>query len=333
MVEANVKPIVVVSGDATRGIARRIAAQLRARRHEVVVAALDRTGKIEQVERAAALVFLFAKADAARAPAPVDGIRCTLQRASAMRIPSLVLVEPGGKAGRPWWLELDAGVWDGTVARACAHTLSFLDAAHLEARHRLTLDGLVAALDAVSALRDVVQVAQLLAVEVRRRKRTVAAALQTLLSVIEARRWELLGIEGERYTVVVHRLRAGRLVPIARVAHPSVPSRGRTWPLGQSHVGIAAQRRLFMVSPDFRDTQAWVAGSPTDADDRRNYVSVMTMPLLLNTRRRQAEVVGTLTVSSDRRDHFSETDDLQAVAFTALASLATMLFVTGGRRG
>jgi Domain of unknown function (DUF4062) len=90
-----------------------------------------------------------------------------------------------------------------------------------------------------------------LVAEIRRHRVDRAVALKGLLDLIASFRNELFGFRDiDRYTLVVHELRRHKLHPIARAAHPEVPSRNRTWSLGEGHVGQSVQREQLMVSGD-----------------------------------------------------------------------------------
>jgi hypothetical protein len=150
------------------------------------------------------------------------------------------------------------------------------------------------------------------------------SAVQGVLDVVESLRVGLFGFgESERYTLVVHEARRRRLHPIARAAHPAIPNHGRVWSFGQGHVGEAVRSNQLMVSGDIRHTAAWVRNPNTEAEDMRNYVSVMAKPYY----RANGTPGGTITLTSGRVDHFTKSDAIAAIAFDTIANFVNMVLI------
>jgi hypothetical protein len=76
-----------------------------------------------------------------------------------------------------------------------------------------------------------------------------------------------------------------------------------------------------MVSGDIRATRAWVHHPSTEATDRLNYVSVMARPYFLAN----GKPGGTVTLTSSRVDHFTNSDQPYALAFDLVASFIIMI--------
>jgi len=127
----------------------------------------------------------------------------------------------------------------------------------------------------------------------------------------------------DRYSLVVHELRGLELHPIARAAHPSVPSRGRIWMLGEGHVGRAVRQNQLLVSGDIRQTSTWVRNPDTNEEDQQNYVSVLARPYY----RADGKPGGAVTLTSSRVDHFTRSDEPAVRTFDTVVSFINMIML------
>jgi hypothetical protein len=214
--------------------------------------------------------------------------------------------------------------WSGSATEAIKYVNQNLavQAAAAERRRQEARDLLQATGRTLVRLSQIGSRVAALVAEIRRRRIEGVVAVQGLLDLVASFRTQLFGFrDGDRYTVVVHELRRGKLHPVARAAHPDVLSRNRVWSLGEGHVGQSVQHEQMMVSGDIRATRAWVHHQSTEATDRMNYVSVMARPYFLSN----GKPGGTATLTSSRVDHFTNSDQPYAIAFDMVVSFINMI--------
>lgn len=216
--------------------------------------------------------------------------------------------------------------WNGSAIQAINYVNQNLavQAAAAERRRQEARDLLQATGRTLVGLSQIGSHVAALVAEIRRRRIKCIVAVQGLLDLVASFRTQLFSFRDvERYTLVVHELRRGKLHPIARAAHPDVPSRNRVWSLGEGHVGQSVQHEQMMVSGDIRATRAWVHHPSTEATDRMNYISVIARPYFLAN----GKPGGTVTLTSNRVDHFTNSDQPDALAFDMIVSFVNMLIV------
>ncbi|MEP7242664.1 MAG: DUF4062 domain-containing protein [Gammaproteobacteria bacterium] len=214
--------------------------------------------------------------------------------------------------------------WNGTAMEAIdyVHQNLAVQAAAADRRREEARQMAQVANGTLAQLKDVGNHVSVLAAGLRARRIGKRDAVQGLLDLVASFRINLFGFgEADRYTLVVHELRRGRLHPIARSAHPAVRPQGRVWALGESHVGLAVQEDQFMISGDIRHTAAWVRNPTTEEEDAQNYVSVMAKPFYSASRKPS----GAVTLSSGRLDHFMDLRDAAPVAFDAVVSFVNII--------
>lgn len=146
------------------------------------------------------------------------------------------------------------------------------------------------------------------------------AIIDNLLELAVEYREPLFDFRDERYNFVVHRREGkdGKTLKIfARRHHPGIGARNRSWPVGQGHVGKAAEQPdTVFVSGNLEHTADWHSDFPTDLDNYRSAVCVAI----------GARPSGVLTVTSSRLDHFR---DLQQAEVLTARSLARIIDFTG----
>lgn len=216
--------------------------------------------------------------------------------------------------------------WNGRTQEAIDYVNQNLavQAASAERRRQEAREELQAGGQTLADLSKVSDRVSLLLAAIRMKRISRVSAVQGVLEVVESLRVGLFGFgESERYTLVVHEARRRRLHPIARAAHPAIPNHGRVWSFGQGHVGEAVRSNQLMVSGDIRHTAAWVRNPSTEAEDMRNYVSVMAKPYY----RANGTPGGTITLTSGRVDHFTKSDAIAAIAFDTIANFVNMVLI------
>ena len=219
------------------------------------------------------------------------------------------------------WVKLD---WDGSAGQALEYIRFnlFIQAAASDRRRRDTIEYAQAAGVMLGHVRDLGLRVVGLTADARCGKITHYDAVQGMLETVALLRAGLFGFEDrDRYTLIVHELHDSALHPIARVAHPRVPRRGRKWMSGQGHAGQAILQDQFMVSGDIRQTFAWVRNPATDEEDQQNYVSMLSRPYYDS----YGKPIGVVTLTSSRLDHFTKVNDSAAQAFETVVSLINSL--------
>ncbi|MFK7988990.1 MAG: DUF4062 domain-containing protein [Sandaracinaceae bacterium] len=220
------------------------------------------------------------------------------------------------------WMHAD---WDGTPDGAIERIDARLSTAFaLAERQKRHLRGVVEAERLRSdALHQVLSAAGTLAVAVQRGELPREKALFHLLQLIVAQRGPLLGYrDGDRFNFVVYRREGELLVPFARCAHHTIPTHGRSWRVGQGHVGLAVAEGQLLVSGDIRHTQAWV---PSEArpTDREHYVSAVSVPFSYRTATDDPE--GVFIVTSSRLDHFQNPHQVEVLTIGSLVNTLVMI--------
>lgn len=220
------------------------------------------------------------------------------------------------------WTHLD---WDGTAAGAMpkvdARLASALAVAQRRAQNvRATAERERHRTEAVHAISGVTaNLAIAVAAGVRSREQAVALLLDAWVSY----RHELLSFRGEdRHNFVVYVRDGDVLRPVHRKAHHAIPVHGRSWAVGQGHVGTCVAENRLMVSGDIRNTEAWV---PAEArrTDRDHYVSAVSVPFSYGTPTDDPE--GALIVTSNRVDHFRSPHQVEVLTVGTLANMLTLL--------
>lgn len=220
------------------------------------------------------------------------------------------------------WMHAD---WDGTAEAAMERIDARLSTAFaLAERQKRHLRRLVESERLRSdALHQVLSAASTLAVAVQRGELARDTALHRLLQLIVAHRGALLGYrDGDRYNFVVYRREEERLVPFVRCAHPLIPTHGRSWNVGQGHVGLAVAEGRLLVSGDIRHTQAWVP-SEARATDGDHYVSAVSVPFSYRTSTDDPE--GVFIVTSSRLDHFQNPRQVEVLTIGTLVNTLVMI--------
>jgi hypothetical protein len=144
------------------------------------------------------------------------------------------------------------------------------------------------------------------------------AVIENLLDVDVEYREPLFDFRDEKWNFVVHRREGKALKVFARRAHPGITLRNLAWPLGQGHVGKAAEQPdTIFISGNLEHTADWHSEFSTDLDNYRSAVCIA----IGGTR-----ATGVLTVTSNRLEHFH---DLQQVEVLTARSLARMIDFTG----
>ncbi len=126
----------------------------------------------------------------------------------------------------------------------------------------------------------------------------------------------------DRYNFVVHKRHGDRLDIFARRHHPEIVTHDRGWPLGEGHVGLAAQGEL-LVSPKLQTVEGWRAEYPSDEE---NYVSSVCAPIYPSSNA-EADPVGVLTITSNRANHFRFPEQVEVLTAQSLASILSMIGV------
>ena len=214
--------------------------------------------------------------------------------------------------------------WNGSATQAIDYVNQNLaiQAAAAERQRQEARDLLRASGRTLVRLTQIASRVAALVVGIRKRRIEYLVAVQGLLDLVASFRTQLFGFRDvDRHTLVVHELRRGKLHPVARAAHAEVLSRNRMWSVGEGHVGQSVQHEHMMVSGDIRATRAWMHHPSTEAIDRMNYVSVMARPYFLAN----GKPGGTVTLASNRVDHFTNSDQPEAFAFDMIVSFINML--------
>lgn len=226
------------------------------------------------------------------------------------------------------WMHPD---WDGTASEALHRIDSRLSAALASCRSKQSGLRELAQLERhrVDALQTLLSATAGLVIEVLAGTTTLDEALEVLLALIQDHRGPLLGFRDRDHHNFVLYLREGDLLTQrARVAHPAIPRHGRSWHVGQGHVGLAVERKMLMTGGDIRHTSAWVP-SRERPTDRHFYVSAVSVPFSFRTSVEHPEAV--LIVTSSRLDHFRSPDQVEVLTVGALANMFSMILSAGER--
>jgi hypothetical protein len=157
----------------------------------------------------------------------------------------------------------------------------------------------------------------------------VETALRHLLKLFSDHRGPLLGFrDKDHHNFVVYLREGDRLVQLARESHPAIPTHGRSWKIGQGHVGLAVKNNQLLVSGDIRNTAAWVPSEARETD-RIFYVSAVSVPFSYRTPTHDPEAV--LIVTSSRLDHFQSPQQVEVLTVGTLANMLTMVLSAGER--
>ncbi|GAB5542583.1 MAG: hypothetical protein SangKO_023430 [Sandaracinaceae bacterium] len=221
------------------------------------------------------------------------------------------------------------GDWDGGAPAAIARVDARLHAALAVARSRVRPAREAAERERLrtDAIHQISSVAAHLSIQIRGGSRTRADAVDLLLRLWKGHRGALLGYtERDRHNFVVYLLEGDRLRPVHREAHPAIPVHGRSWKVGQGHVGKCVAENQLLVSGDIRHTQAWVPSEarPTDV---QHYVSAVSVPFSYRTPTDEPE--GALIVTSSRLDHFRSPDQVEVLTIGTLVNILTMTLNVG----
>ena len=132
---------------------------------------------------------------------------------------------------------------------------------------------------------------------------------------------------GQRCIVLDAHPIAGGEAPLyrLRVRATGGPLRNREWPVGKGHVGLAAQQKGVVVSPNLRD----VADGADRVDTDQYYRSVICAPIphVANP----GEPAGVLVVTSSRQDHFRTADQAEARTAESFAYVLALSGVLGAK--
>ena len=223
------------------------------------------------------------------------------------------------------------GDWDGTAKEALHRIDARFSAAlaigrrqqaslrDIAERERLRTD----------ALQQIISYAGSLAIEVVTGRLLVEQALSHLLELVADQKTALLGFHDcDHHNFVVYVREADLLTQRVRATHPAIPTHGRSWRVGQGHVGLAVRNNQLLVSGDIRNTAAWVPSEARDTDGD-HYVSAVSVPFSYRTPTHDPE--GVLIVTSDRLDHFRSPDQVEVLTVATLANMLTMVLSAGER--
>ncbi len=226
------------------------------------------------------------------------------------------------------WMHAD---WDGSAVEALHRIDARLSAALASARTKQSgLRGLAHhERHRVDALQGLLSATAGLVIEVLAKTTTLDEALDVLLALICDHRGRLLGYEDRDYYNFVLYVRHGdELRQRARACHPAIPRHGRSWRVGQGHVGLAVERKMLMTGGDIRHTAAWVP-SRERPSDRAHYVSAVSVPFSFRTSLDDPEAV--LIATSSRLDHFRSPDQVEVLTVGAIANMFSMILSAGER--
>lgn len=226
------------------------------------------------------------------------------------------------------WMHPD---WNGSAEEALHRIDARLSAALASCRARQATLRDVAQQERhrVDALQGLLSATAGLVIEVLAGTTTLDDALAMLLALINDHRSRLLGFTGRDHHNFVLYLRTGDvLAQRARMGHPAIPRHGRSWNVGQGHVGLAVERKMLMTGGDIRHTAAWVP-SRERKTDRSFYVSAVSVPFSFRTSVEDPEAV--LITTSSRLDHFRSPDQVEVLTVGALANMFSMILSAGER--
>lgn len=153
-------------------------------------------------------------------------------------------------------------------------------------------------------------------------------AVEALMSAAAQRRAGLFDFhEDELYNLMLYRRRGDELVAGPRVCHEAVVRRGRTWRVDEGHVGAAVKSNSILVTGDLRQTEAWAPREETAAEDARQYVSAITVPLYLSGAPDRPD--GAFIVTSNRVDHFRDLDQAEVLTAQILGRMISCIWSVG----
>jgi len=224
------------------------------------------------------------------------------------------------------WMHLD---WDGTPREAMRRIDARLSAALAVARERAQPVRLTAERERLRlrATQEVSALAARLSVHVATGSKPLGSAVQLLLDGFAVHCPDLLGYGPEdRHNFVIYLREGDMLRPAQRSCHPMIPVHGRSWAVGQGHVGLSVEQDQLLVGGDIRHGEAWIPSEarPTDVE---HYVSAVSVPLSY----RASEMAdGALIVTSSRLDHFRTPKQIEVLTVGTLANMLTMLYSSAG---
>jgi hypothetical protein len=224
------------------------------------------------------------------------------------------------------WMHSD---WDGTAIDALHRIDARLSTALASCRHRQWSLRDIAERERarIDSLSQLVSYAASVSSRMRSGETTMDQALAQLLARLVDQKSGLFGFrDADHYNFVVYLKDGDLLHQRARQSHPAITSYGRSWRVGQGHIGLAVEKRMLMVSGDIRNTNAWV---PSDErpTDRAHYVSAVSVPFSFRTRMDDPE--GALIVTSSRIDHFRSPDQVEVLTVGAVANMFSMVLSAG----
>jgi hypothetical protein len=226
------------------------------------------------------------------------------------------------------WMHPD---WDGTAREALHRIDARLSAALASARSKQSglRDLAQHERHRVDALQGLLSATAGLVIEVLAKSTTLDEALDVLLALIRDHRGPLLAYDDrDYYNFVLYLRHDDELRQRARTCHSAIPQHGRSWRVGQGHVGLAVQRRMLMTGGDIRHTAAWVP-SRERPTDRAHYVSAVSVPFSFRTSVHDPEAV--LIATSTRLDHFRSPDQVEVLTVGAIANMFSMILSAGER--
>ncbi|MEZ4336804.1 MAG: DUF4062 domain-containing protein [Sandaracinaceae bacterium] len=224
------------------------------------------------------------------------------------------------------WVHLD---WDGTPREAMRRVDARLSAALAVARERERPVRETAERERLRlrATQEVSALAARLGVHVHTGTKTLAEASDLLLSGFAIHASDLLGYgPDDRYNFVVYLRDGDVLRPSARRCHPSIPVHGRSWKVGQGHVGLSVSQDRLLVGGDIRHGDAWIPAE-AKASDGDHYVSAISIPFSFRASTDGPD--GALIVTSNRLDHFRSPTQIEVLTAGTLANMLTMLHAAG----
>jgi hypothetical protein len=220
------------------------------------------------------------------------------------------------------WLHAD---WDGTAQDALRRADARMTAALATSRQRQSSFREIAEREStrVDAIHQLVSYGAIVASQLARGETSQADALAHMLALLSDQRAALFGYGAlDHHNFVIYLRDGDVLKQCARESHAAIRGYGRSWRVGQGHVGLAVAKRLLMVSGDIRNTAAWVP-SEERPTDRAHYVSAVSVPFSFRTSSDDPE--GVLIVTSNRVDHFRSPDQLEVLTVGSVANIFSMV--------
>jgi hypothetical protein len=145
-------------------------------------------------------------------------------------------------------------------------------------------------------------------------------AVKTMLLLCQEKKSELFGFrDSDRHNFAIHVRDGDEMMLLNTVRHSDIPNHNRRWKIGAGHIGIAVAQNALLVTGDLRQSDGWSRDGSTDEDDAEHYASVVTVPLYLGGD--DASPDATFTVTSSRRHHFDDLDQVEVLTAAAMGNI------------